>query len=32
MPRSNDGLCVPKECDNFGEMCMICEACVAAAD
>ena len=32
VPRSSDGSCVPKECDDFGEMCMICEACVAAAD
>jgi len=32
VPRSNDGSCAPKESDNFGEMCVICEACVAAAD
>ena len=32
VPRSNDGSCAPKESDNFGEVRVICEACVAAAD
>lgn len=27
MPRSNDGSCVPKECDDFGVVCMTCELC-----
>lgn len=32
VPRSNDDSYVPKECDDFGETRMTCEACVAAAD
>lgn len=32
VPRSNDGSCVPKECDDFGEMCVICEACIVVVD
>ena len=32
VPRSNDGSCVPKECDDFDEGCMTCELCIVVVD
>lgn len=32
VPRSSDGSCVPKECDDFGEAYMTCELCSVVVD